>query len=435
MKKRSRLMALVAAGIMIGSMTGCASDTVSTQAVPSPEQKTTADQGETAQAASETAKKIGKITISQQKAEIADSFKEMAAKYTEQTGVEVEVWPQAGDDHYTNLKTHLSSDSGPTIFTLNSDAEISEVKDYLADLSDLSFISKVQEDLLAKRDGRIVGIPMTAEGFGLIYNKSLVDPSDLGSTEALTSLIKEEAGKGITGLGLSQEDYFLAAHMFNYPFALQKDPDAFCKQLYAGQVKLADVPEFQEYAKLLSSIRDNEKNPIEVTYDNNCGDFATGKTAMIHQGNWCYSVIAGFHPEFDMGLAGVPIGGNTKICVGVPSVWCVNSDASPQERQLGKDFLNWMYTSDTGTDYLMNQFGFIPVVQGMEAKNSDPLSATVGEAIASAGILPWTFNTQWPAGIIETDLAPITQEFFTTNMSQKDFLNKLNDAFVNYGNQ
>lgn len=439
MKKSSKLMALMVAGLMIGGMTGCASDTVPTettaQTTPPAVQETAADQGETAQVASETPKKSGKITISQQKAEIADSLKEMAAEYTAQTGVEVEIWPQAGDDHYTNLKTHLSSDSGPTIFTLNSDAEISEVKDYLADLSDLSFISKVQNDLLAKRDGKIVGIPMTAEGFGLIYNKSLVDSSNLSSTDALTAFIKEEAGKGITGLGLSQEDYFLAAHMLNYPFALQTDPDAFCKQLYAGQVKLADVPEFQEYAKILSSIRDNEKDPVEVTYDNNCGDFATGKTAMIHQGNWCYSVIAGFNPGFDMGLAGVPIAGNTKVCVGVPSVWCVNSDASPDEQQLGKDFINWMYTSDTGKDYLMNKFGFIPVVQGMESTKMDPLSATVAQSIASGNILPWTFNTQWPAGIIETELAPITQEFFTTKMSQEDFLNKLNDAFVNYANQ
>lgn len=454
MKKGRKLMSLMVAGVMLAGLTGCASDTVPAEhsatttagaavqekaAGADQEKAAGADQDKAAgagqeKAAPEAAKKGGKITISQQKAEIADSLKEMAAKYTEETGVEVEIWAQAGDDHYTNLKTHLSSESGPTVFTLNSDAEISEVKDYLADLSSLSFISKIQDDLLAKRDGKTVGIPMTAEGFGLVYNKSLADPARLSSTDSLTAFIKEEAGKGITGLGLSSEDYFLAGHMFNYPFALQKDPAAFCKQLYAGQVKLADVPEFQEYANILLAIRDNQKNPIEVSYDNNCGDFATGKTAMIHQGNWCYSVIAGFKPDFDMGLAGVPIGGNTKICVGVPSVWCVNADAAP-EQQLGKDFLNWMYTSDTGTEYLMNEFGFIPVVQGMKSGKTDPLSQTVAQAIASGNILPWTFNTQWPAGIIETELAPITQEFFTTKMSPESFLNKLNDAFVNYGNQ
>ena len=37
-----------------------------------------------------------------------------------QTGVEVEVWPIAGDDYYQNLKTYMASESGPTVFTLNS---------------------------------------------------------------------------------------------------------------------------------------------------------------------------------------------------------------------------------------------------------------------------------------------------------------------------
>lgn len=417
MKKSFRLVSLsIAAAVLATCMAGCASSGTSSSAPAS--------------TPASTASKGGKITISQQKAEIADALKEMAQKYTEETGVEVEIWAQAGDAHYTNLKTNLSSESGPTIFTLNSDTEISEVKDYLTDLSDLSFIGKVQGDLLAKRDDKIVGVPMTAEGFGLVYNKTLADPATLTSTEALTKFITEQKTAGVTGLGLSQEDYFLAGHMFNFPFAVQEDPIAFCQQVFSGEVKLADVTAFQEYAKVLFAIRENQKNPIEVTYDNNCGDFATGKTAMIHQGNWCNSVIAGFSPTFEMGMMGLPVDGNTKICVGVPSVWAVNGDASAEEQQLGKDFLNWMYTSETGISYMMDKFGFIPVVDGMESKNADPLSTAVAQAISKGDILPWTFNSQWPAGIIDTELAPITQEFFTTDMSEADYLTKINDAFV-----
>ncbi len=33
-------------------------------------------------------------------------------------------------------------------------------------------------------------------------------------------------------------------------------------------------------------IRSEGSNALEVTYDTQTGDFATGKTAMIHQGNW-----------------------------------------------------------------------------------------------------------------------------------------------------
>ena len=249
-------------------------------------------------------------------------------------------------------------------------------------------------------------------------------------TDALVSMIAENSANGIDTLGLSQEDYFLAGHMLNFPFALQDDPKAFCQKVYSGEVKLADVPEFQQYAQILSAIREYQTNPIEVTYDTNCGDFATGKTAMIHQGNWAYGVMSAYNPQFDMGITGLPINGNPKICVGVASVWCVNADATAEEQALAMDFLTWLYTSETGTHYMMDEFGFIPVVDGMESKSLDPLSTAVAEAVAEGNILPWTFNTEWPAGIISTDLAPITQEFFTSDMTGTEYLEALNAAFV-----
>ena len=75
-----------------------------------------------------------------------------------------------------NLKTYMASESGPTVFTLNSSSEIAEMSGYLADLSDLEVMGKVQENLIAMVDGKKTGVPMTAEGFGIIYNKNLVDP-------------------------------------------------------------------------------------------------------------------------------------------------------------------------------------------------------------------------------------------------------------------
>ena len=414
MKRFAKVLSLIMVVCMVFALCACGKTAEQATATGTEQAKTNAAQ---------------KITIFQQKAEIADELKNLAAAYTEETGVEVEVWAQAGDDYYANLKTSLSSESGPSLFTLNSDSEITEVKDYLADLSDVAFVKGMNSDILAARDSKTVGVAMTAEGFGLVYNKTLVDPAELTGTDALTAMI-EKNGKDITTLGLSQESYFLAGHMFNFPFAMQDDPIAFCQKLYSGEVKLADVPEFQQYAQILSAIRSFQVNPIEVSYDTNCGDFATGKTAMIHQGNWAYGVISQFDTDFEMGITGLPINGNAKICVGIPSYWAVNADASEEEQQLAKDFLNWLYTSETGVDYMMNKFGFLPVLSTMKNDNMDPLSAAVAEAIASGNTLPWTFNTEWPAGIIDTDLAPITERFFSSDMSEADYLEAINAAFL-----
>lgn len=380
-------------------------------------------------------KSSGKITIFQQKTEIYDQLKELAVDYEKETGVEVEVWQISGDDYYQNLKTYMSSESGPTVFSLSSSTEIAEMSAYLEDLSDLSFLDKINDDLIAKSDDKTVGVPMTAEGFGLVYNKNLISEDQINTTDALVQTIKDATADGETGLGLSQEAYFLIGQILNTPFALQDDPAQFCQDVYDGKVNIADVKEFQELGQIFEAIKENQKNPLEVSYDDNCGDFATGKTEMIHQGNWCYSLFSSYDVDFDMGIAPLPIAGNKSIAVGIPSVWCVNTDASDSDKQLAKDFLNWLYTSETGADYLTNKFGFIPVVDGMEADNLDPLSQAVSDAIAEGNIIPWTFNEEWPAGIITTYLVQNAEEYFSSDMTTDEFLRALNDSFVTAANE
>src|SRR5699024_5674775 len=135
-----------------------------------------------------------------------------------------------------------------------------EMSAYLEDIGDLEFIDKINDDLIAKSGDTIVGIPMTAEGFGLVYNTDMVSVDDINSTDALISFIESSAADGVTGLGLSQEAYFLIGQIMNVPFALQDDPVQFCQDLYDGKVQLADVEEFQEFAEIFEAIKENQQN-------------------------------------------------------------------------------------------------------------------------------------------------------------------------------
>ena len=386
-------------------------------------------------AMSVTAHAEGKITLYQHKTEIYDQLREMAKAYEEETGVEVEVWQISGDDYYQNLKTYMSSESGPTVFSLSSTSEFEEMGAYLEDLSDLSFLDKINDDLISRVDDVTVGVPMTAEGYGLVYNKDMVNPDEINSTDALVDFIASSAAEDITGLGLSQEAYFLIGQMLSTAFAVQEDPAQFCQDVYDGNVNIADVAEFQEYGRVLEAIRENQRNPLEVSYDTNCGDFATGRTAMIHQGNWCYGLFSSYDISFEMGMMGLPLGGNQSIAVGVPSAWCINIDATDEEKQLAKDFLEWMYGSETGEHFMMDEFGFIPIVDGMVSENMDPLSQAISAAIADGKIIPWTFNEEWPAGIITSYLVQNAEEYFSTDMSTDDFLRALNESFVIAANE
>ena len=374
-------------------------------------------------------KKGGKITVFQSKTEIMEDLAALTKEYTKETGVEVELQETTGDSYFSDLKTGLANGDGPTVFSLQPGAESREMSDYLEDLKDLSFADKILEGMADTIAGKTIGVPYTVEGFGLVYNGDLVKASGLTSVDALVDYLKDCDSKGVNGLGLSQEDYFLIAHILNAPFAVQKDPETYLQKVLGGQERLVKNKAFVEFGRLMEGIRANCANPADITYDSNCEGFAAGKTAMIHQGNWCYSMLSGYNVDFDMGIAAVPIRGNKKLSVSVPTAWYVNMDAPDDEKALAKDFLEWMYTSKTGESYLMDKFKFIPVVEGMSSESLDPVSQSIADAVASGNTIPWVMS-DWPAGIVTTDLAPLAKEFFTTKMSGKKFLNRLNDAFV-----
>ena len=77
----------------------------------------------------------------------------------------------------------------------------------------------------------------------------------------------------------------------------------------------------------------------------------------------------------------------------------------------------------------MNKFNFIPVIEGMTSDSLDAVSQSVADAVASGNTIPWVMS-DWPAGVVTTDLAPITKDFFTSDMSGEELVNKLNDALV-----
>ena len=370
----------------------------------------------------------GKLTIFQSKTEIMDALNQCVEQFTEDTGIEVELWETTGDNYYTDLKTDLSTQSGPTLFSLAPGSESKEMADYLEDVSSLSFIDKVSAGMTDEVNGKKVGIPYTLEGFGLVYNASAVDVASLTSTDAMIDFLAKAKADGINGLGFSQEDYFLIMHVLNTPFAVQADPDAYLEAVLSGSERMIDNDAFKEFAKFMEAVRENCTNPVDITYDNNCGDFATGKTAMIHQGNWCYSMFADYDVTFDMGLAPLPLCGNNKVAVSVPAAWYINVDAAEGEKAAAKAFLEWLYTSDAGKGYLMDSFGFVPVVEGMTSAALDPISQSVADAAASGNTIPWSLSN-WPAGI-SSSLAPIVSQFFVSDMTGEDMVNQLNDAFV-----
>lgn len=370
-----------------------------------------------------------KIIIFQSKVEITDELENAAKDFTAETGIQVEIWETTGDDYRSQLRLKLAGDEVPTLFSVSKGSEADMFQAYLADIGSGQVQQYVADSMALEMDGKRVGVPYSVEGFGLVTNDSLVKESDLASQTAFFAAIRNLSAQGLNPLGLSQESYFLIGHILNTPFAIMDDPEAFRASYEKGGIRLADQQEFQAFASLMELVRQYSLNPMEINYDRSAGDFATGKTAMIHQGNWVSGMFTDYGPTFSMSLRAVPLLDNQKISVSVPYYWVVNSQASASQQAAAVRFLDWLYTSEKGMDYIVSKFGFVPATSNIPTDSLDPLSADVAQAAGAGNTLPWTFN-DWPMNIIDTDFAPITQRFFTTpSMSGIDFVNLLDDAY------
>lgn len=431
MKRVKKAIGLLSALTLITALVGCGS---SGNSANSDNSAASANSGTNASSAANSGQpeKLKKISLFQSKVEIADSLEALAKKYTEETGNEVDVWGSAGDGYITQLQAKLTANQGPTIFSIGTGAEAEKFKSYFYDLSNEPYVKDIAPDMALTMDGKVVGVPYGVEGFGLVYNKSLVNPADVTDLDSFTNTLEKLKSEGKNGLSLSQEAYFLIGHILNTPFALQPDPQGFIDKLNKGEVKMADTKEFQDFAKFMDAIKANSVNPMEVKYDTQMGDLATGKTAMVHQGNWSYSMLADYGDlGFDIGMMPFPLDGNNKIAVGVASNWVINNTASPDEIKAAGAFLNWLFTSDTGKNAIVNDFKFIPAMINIEADNLDPLSQVVYEATKNGQTIPWA-TSYYPTGIVENDLAPAAQAYFLDkNMTGQQFLQKLDEAWAN----
>lgn len=371
------------------------------------------------------------ITIFQSKVEISDQLEALAQEYTDETGVEVEVIGTTGDDYPQQLQIRLNNGTGPSIFSLQSIEEAERLQSYIYDLSNEEIVQNIAPDMELSLGDKVIGIPYGVEGFGIVYNKDLVSPEDIQDYDSFVSTLQGLNDQGLNSFSLSQEAYFLIGHPSNYPFSIQEDHVEFIERLNNGEVTMAETEEFQEFGRYYDAIREYGPDPLSIAYDQQVGDFASGQTAMIHQGNWAYSMIEEFGADFEIGMAPFPLMGNDKLAVGVGSYWAVNAEKSEEEIQAATDFLDWLHTSETGQRYIVEEFGFIPAMTNIEANDLDPLSQAVFEASNSGNTIPWS-HSYYPANLVPNDFTPAAQEFFTTpDMTSDEFIENLDAAWQN----
>ena len=394
----------------------------------------------------------GKVYYLSFKPEQEEQWKEIAKKYTDETGVEVKVVTAASGKYEQTLKSEITKSDAPTLFQINGPIGYQSWKDYCADLTDTELNKHLlNQDLAIKGDDdKVYGIPYVEEGYGIIYNQSIMDKYfalDGAKVKSMDEINNFDKLKEVAEDMQSKKDQLGIDGVFAST-SLTPGED------WRWQTHLANLPIYYEYKdnnvkdedKISFKYSDNYKNIFDLYINNSTcepkllgsktvtdsmSEFALGQCAMVQNGNWGWSQIAGVSgntvKEDDVKFLPIYTGvkGEEKqgLCIGTENYFCINKEASEADQKATQDFINWLFTSDKGKDYVTNELGFIAPFDTFSDKEApqDPLAKEVIKYMKDDNYynIDWNFTT-FPSQQFKDDFGAALLEYCNGNKTWDD---------------
>ena len=365
------------------------------------------------------------------KPEQADQWKELAEKYTDETGVPVTVETAASGTYESTLKSEMAKDEAPTLFQVNGPVGLASWKDYCYDLKDSDLYSQLKSDDFALKsdDGQVLGIAYVIETYGIIYNKALVadycaldgakisDASEINSFDKLKEVAddmqarKDELGinGAFTSAGMdSSSDWRFKTHLANLPIYYEYKADGIES---TDAIKGTYLDNYKNIWDLY--ITDSTIEPTmlsSATGEDAAAEFAMGEAVFYQNGTWAYNDIKDNEvADDDMGMLPIYIGidgeENQGLCTGSENYWCVNKKASEEDIKATLDFINWVMTSDEGCEFVRDELQFVTPFKSMDDYlPENPLVKAANEYVDDGKeSVAWCFTTmpseEWKNGV------------------------------------
>ncbi|MFC4769784.1 ABC transporter substrate-binding protein [Effusibacillus consociatus] len=344
-----------------------------------------------------------KITLLNTKGEIEAQMEAVAKVFNQQNpGINLQVIPAAaGQSPFEKVSAMYASGNAPTISMVDP-SDVKKFKDKALDLSGEKWVKDAVDGSLdaAKDDGKILGFPFAVEGYGLIYNKQVLDkavggnfdPSSIKTRSDLEALLKKIQATGVASNLQSPMDWSLAAHFLPIAYSAQsknpQDIDKFLEGLKGGKEDLSKNQVFSGLMDTFDLLKENnisKKDPLSGTYEQGPEMVGKGKVGLWFMGNWAWPQIKGFDTASgNYGFLPVPVSnnandyGNSQIPAGVTKRLIVDKQQSSLEQQAAaKKFLEWLVYNNSGQDFLVNQANIIPAFKNITLQPQDPLAKSI----------------------------------------------------------
>ena len=382
---KKRIIAILSAAVLAFSLTACGGSGGDA----------TGDSGDKAS-----------ITIFNSKMEIQSQMEEMAKEYSEEKGVEIEVY-YSSDTVAAHLSTRYAANDPYTISMVDAKDVYALAADHAVDLSDQDWVKNTTQAITI--DGKTYGFPVCVEARGIIYNADAVkkatgkdfDPTTIKTTADFQAIVDECIKGGMASpTGVMKEDWSLAAHFLAEVYEQHDDPDAFIAGIKDGSIKLADDAKFNQLMDTFDVLKNNnyaKDAAISAEREVTEQKLAEGEIAFMFGGNWDWSVINAYDYSENMGIMPVPNdatdGSSEKLVGGGSKYFFIDSseNTSDAQRQAAKDFLNWLVNDEKGQQFIVEKCALVPAYSNITLAVQDPLGASV-KKYADADALIANYN-------------------------------------------
>lgn len=358
------------------------------------------------------------------KPEADQAWQDLAALYTEQTGIEVKVVTAASGTYEETLTAEMAKKAAPTLFQCGNQAALKSWKDYCLDLSGTDFYKEMTtEDFNLKgENGEVYAAGYCYEAFGLITNVKLLEQAgytlaDINNFDSLKAVVEditarsEELGfSAFSSAGLDgSSSWRFSGHLANMPLHYEFADDGVTSQ--PATITGAYLDNFKAIWDLY--INNATCAPSELaakTGDESEAEFGEGKAVFFQNGTWEYANLTdkfGMNPD-DLAMIPIYIGvageENSALACGTENCWAVNAKASEADIQATLDFMTWVVTSEEGTQMMAEQFGPIPFKNAKASANV--FFTDANEYIANGNyVVSWAFNytpnvDAWRAAVV-----------------------------------
>lgn len=355
------------------------------------------------------------------KPEQDEQWQELAAAYTEETGVPVTVVTAASGEYETTLMSEMGKSGAPTMFQVNGPVGLANWKDYCYDLSGSDVYGELTSDDYALKDGdAVAGIAYVIESYGIIVNKTLLSQAgytteDIQSFDDLKAVAEDITARrdelgfaAFTSAGMDgSSDWRFKTHLANLPIYFEYQEDGI------GTTDAIKGTYLDNYRAVWDLYINNStcagSELAAKTADDSLSEFVNSEAVFYQNGSWEYGNVSGDDKFSDDELAMIPIyfgvgdEANQGLCTGTENYWCVNSQADEEDIQATLDFMYWCVTSETGTKCMAEDMGFVIPFKNAEA--SQNLFVKQDAEMTEAGKTPvsWNFPTmpseEWKNGV------------------------------------